>query len=162
VVVGDPGVDKTKTLITYTTGGLPAAYIPTVFDNYTVALMVDGKPFVLKLFDTAGQEDYDRLRPLSYPQTDVFLAFVTIGVQATYDNVAERWAPELAHHCPGVPIIIVGIMNSMDDDSRLAHVKLGDGKREGQKLVQKLGVAMYLECDIGTQEGLSEVFLSVR
>ncbi|KAK3332417.1 Rac-1, partial [Cercophora scortea] len=158
VVVGDSGVQKTKTLITYTTGAFPGDYIPTVFDGYTATIMVDEKPFTLKLWDTAGQEEYDRLRPLSYPQTDVFLVFVTIGRQATYDNVEDKWVPEIAHHCPGVPIIIVGIKDSMDGDTSLDHVKLGDGKREGQKLVRKLGVAMYLECDIGTQEGLKEVF----
>ena len=36
-------------------------------------MVVDGVAVSLGLWDTAGQEDYDRLRPLSYPQTDVFL-----------------------------------------------------------------------------------------
>ena len=61
-----------------------------VFDNYAVTVMIAGEPHTLGLFDTAGQEDYDRLRPLSYPQTDVFLVCFSIVNPASYENAKEK------------------------------------------------------------------------
>lgn len=57
--------------------------------------MVDGRPINLGLWDTAGQEDYDRLRPLSYPQTDVFLLCFAINTPTSYDNIKNKWFPEI-------------------------------------------------------------------
>lgn len=52
--------------------------------------MVDGKPISLGLWDTAGQEDYERLRPLSYPQTDVFLICFSVVSPPSFDNVRAK------------------------------------------------------------------------
>lgn len=70
----------------------------TSFDNYTASVMVDGRPISLGLWDTAGQEDYDRLRPLSYPQTDVFLICFSIVSPPSFDNVKAKVLSPLA--CP--------------------------------------------------------------
>lgn len=78
------------------------------FDNYSAPMQVDGIQVSLGLWDTAGQEDYDRLRPLSYPQTDVFLICFSIASPSSFENVTSKWYPEIKHHCPDAPIILVG------------------------------------------------------
>ena len=65
-------------------------FVLQVFDNYAVTVMIGGEPYTLGLFDTAGQEDYDRLRPLSYPQTDVFLVCFSVVSPSSYENVKEK------------------------------------------------------------------------
>ena len=52
--------------------------------------MIGGDPMTLALFDTAGQEDYDRLRPLSYPQTDIFLLCFSVVNPTSFYNVKEK------------------------------------------------------------------------
>lgn len=78
------------------------------FDNYSAQMCVDGQSVNLGLWDTAGQEDYDRLRPLSYPQTDVFVLCFSIVAPVSYDNVLTKWIPEIRHHCPDTPILLIG------------------------------------------------------
>nr|CAH7753647.1 unnamed protein product [Callosobruchus chinensis] len=71
-------------------------------------MVVDGISVSLGLWDTAGQEDYDRLRPLSYPQTDVFLICFSVASPSSFENVTSKWYPEIKHHCPDAPMILVG------------------------------------------------------
>ncbi|XP_057689813.1 cell division cycle 42, like isoform X1 [Corythoichthys intestinalis] len=163
VVVGDGAVGKTCLLISYTTNKFPSEYVPTVFDNYAVTVMIGGEPYTLGLFDTAGQEDYDRLRPLSYPQTDVFLVCFSVVSPSSFENVKEKWVPEISHHCPRTPFLLVGTQVDLREDSNTIE-KLAKNKQRplypesAEKLARELRAVKYVECSALTQRGLKNVF----
>merc|ERR1711862_1087806 len=97
VVVGDDGVGKTCLLISYTSNAFPSDYVPTVFDDYSANILVNGVSVGLGLWDTAGAEDYDRLRPLAYPGTDIILLCYSTVNQASYEAITDKWQPEVEH-----------------------------------------------------------------
>merc|ERR1712092_71786 len=150
-------------LISYTTNAFPGEYIPTVFDNYSANVMVDGRPINLGLWDTAGQEDYDRLRPLSYPQTDVFLVCYSVVSPSSYENVKEKWVPEISHHCQKTPFLLVGTQIDLRDDAATIDKSAKNKQKpisieQGEKLQKELRAVKYVECSALTQKGLKNVF----
>ncbi|XKL64272.1 hypothetical protein PGB90_004358 [Kerria lacca] len=152
--VGDGMVGKTCMLITYTVHQFPKEYIPTVFDNFPLSLTIDGIEYDVTLWDTAGQEDYERLRPLSYTNTDCFLLCFSIGNRSSFDNIVQKWYPELKHYCPKVPIILIGTKSDLRET--------GDdvvSNGEGKKLKNKIHAAKYMECSALKNQGLDEIFV---
>eukprot|EP00058_Branchiostoma_floridae_P005059 XP_002590547.1 hypothetical protein BRAFLDRAFT_86227 [Branchiostoma floridae] len=153
VIVGDGGVGKSCLLITYNTESFPSEYVPTVFDNYCRSITVDGTPCNMAFWDTAGQEDYDRLRPLSYPQTDIFLMCFDISNRASFENISEKWFPEVRHFCPDTPIILVGTKNDLRTDVAASRCV---SWQEGQQVATSLNLP-YHETSSLKQVGLKEL-----
>ncbi|XP_049847781.1 rho-related protein racB-like [Schistocerca gregaria] len=163
VVVGDGAVGKTCLLIAYTSNSFPKEYVPTVFDNYNANVRVADKTVSLSLWDTAGQEDYDRLRPLSYPQTDVFLICFSVISPTSFSNVRTKWWPEVTHHCPGAKIILVGTkLDLREDNDKLESLKEKGlspvTTEQGRDMANEIKAVNFMECSALTQKCLKEVF----
>ncbi|AQK76499.1 Rho-related protein from plants 4 [Zea mays] len=136
-------------------------YVPTVFDNFSANVVVDGSTVNLGLWDTAGQEDYNRLRPLSYRGADVFLLAFSLISKASYENVSKKWVPELRHYAPGVPIILVGTKLDLRDDKQFFVDHPGAvpiSTAQGEELRKLIGAAAYIECSSKTQQNIKAVF----
>ena len=133
------------------------------FNNYSANVMLDHQQVELALWDTSGVEDYDRLRPLSYPQTDVFLVCFSLVSPVTFEHVAEKWVPEVEHHSPKTPIVLVGTKLDLRDDAatieELKKERLAPITREqGEAMQREIAAVAYMECSALTEVGLKDVF----
>ena len=155
VVIGDGAVGKTSLLMSYTTNEFPTNYVPTVFENFAVDLRIEGEMYTLNLFDTAGQEVYDRLRPLAYTQTDVFLVCFSVASVTSFHNVASKWVSEIEEYCPGCPHLLVGTQIDLREEGGGGEMVT---EQEGVKMARQLKCVGYVECSALTQRGLKFVF----
>ncbi|KAL0094785.1 GTP-binding protein rhoA [Phycomyces blakesleeanus] len=163
VIVGDGACGKTCLLIVFSKGTFPEFYVPTVFENYVADVEVDGKHVELALWDTAGQEDYDRLRPLSYPDSHVILICYAVDSPDSLDNVQEKWISEVLHFCQNLPVLLVGCKKDLrNDPATIEELRKNSQKpvssEEGMAVARQIRAEKYLECSAKTNEGVREVF----
>ena len=121
--------------------------------------MVDHVPINLGLWDTAGQEDYDRLRPLSYPGTDVFLICYAVDNRASFKNARNKWSEEIKHYAGDAPIILVATKVDLRQKAEKEDLSIDCvSTEEGQRLAQEIGAYKSVECSALTQYQLKDVF----
>ncbi|KNZ63104.1 ras-like C3 botulinum toxin substrate 1 [Puccinia sorghi] len=155
----------------YRLNAFPGEYIPTVFDNYSANVMVDGKPINLGLWDTAGQEV--RLRPaktlvLSSDRCifDLLQSYFPPIIRERSnkkDLLYTQWYPEICHHAPNIPLILVGTKLDLREDP-LTIEKLRERRmvpisyQQAAGMARDIAAVRYLECSALTQKGLKNVF----
>jgi small GTP-binding protein len=127
LLLGDGAAGKTCFLIRGTAGTFPQDYIPTVFDNYSAFMRCEKYDVLLSvgLWDTFGRSDYDRLRPLSYPGTDVMVLCFDVTSRVQFDNCFVKYLPEVKHHIPSATIVLLGLKSDLRSNTEVAK-KLAD------------------------------------
>jgi Rho family protein len=178
VLLGDGASGKTSLLNVFTRGYFPTVYEPTVFENYVHDIFVDSVHIELSLWDTAGQEEFDRLRSLSYDDTDLIMLCFSVESKDSLENVESKWVGEIADNCPGVKLVLVALKcdlrEASDDDADASGDASGSGeagqaqaKREkkptityeqGLEVAKRIGAMRYLECSAMRNRGVNEAF----
>lgn len=160
IVVGDGMVGKTCLLITYALRKFPAEYIPTVFENYSASVPVGNQTVDFELWDTAGQEEYSHLRPLTYPNTDVIILCFSVVQQSSFDNIETRWMKEIKGSAVlrNKPIILVG--TKVDARGELSKLSVNPVifYEKGKRLAKRIGAEAYMECSALHETGVKDIF----
>ncbi|KAI9249551.1 RHO1 protein [Sporodiniella umbellata] len=162
VVVGDGFCGKTCLLHVYQHHQFPEEYVPTVFENYVAMVtLASGKSIELALWDTAGQEEYDRLRPLCYPETDVILACFAIDQAQSFENIRDRWIPEMDHFLFDVPRLLVGTKGDLRNNPKRIEELRADGRQlitpeQAHQLARRLNT-QYVECSAKLNQNIAHI-----
>ncbi|MCJ1308294.1 Rho GTPase [Agyrium rufum] len=117
VLLGDGACGKTSLLNVFTRGYFPTVYEPTVFENYVHDIFVDNVHIELSLWDTAGQEEFDRLRSLSYDDTHTIMLCFSVDSKDSLENVESKWVGEIAENCHGVKLVLVALKCDLREQS---------------------------------------------
>ncbi|CAK7902411.1 GTP-binding protein Rho1p [[Candida] anglica] len=163
VIVGDGACGKTCLLTVFAKGIFPVEYIPTVFESYVAEVHVDGSTVELALWDTVAQEEYDKLRPLSYVHVDVLLICFAVDSPDSLENVQEKWITEIEYHCENIPILLIACKTDLRFDPKTieqlkVYQKEPVSSNEGQRVAEIIGAVKYMECSAKTGKGVKKVF----
>ncbi|KAF8124304.1 ras family-domain-containing protein [Boletus edulis] len=159
VIVGDGACGKTSLLCSFALGEFPKEYQPTIFENYVAEIRLDGKPVQLALWDTAGQEEYERLRPLSYSKSHVILIAFAIDTPDSLENVSVKWIEEVRSICgPTVPILLVGCKADLRPPPNAPDIERYVSRAQAERVATEIGARAYKECSALKIEGVDDVF----
>lgn len=163
-IVGDGTVGKSCLLMTYTMAGFVEHYVPTIFDNFSVLEEFDGKLVNITLWDTAGQDDYINFRTQTcYRSTDIFLVCFSTVNPHSFQNVKQKWIPELQAHSPATPFILCGTQTDLRSDEKVLADLTASGSepistKVGQRRAKEIKALTYVECSAKDVSSVVNVF----
>jgi small GTP-binding protein len=154
VAVGDGAVGKTCLPLAFKSRPFQKDYEPTIFENHHELRKYHGHEYCLHIWDTAGQQEYDRLRPMSYRKCDVVLICFALDARETLNNVTAKWIVEIKEYCPRAAIVLVGTKSDVWNPNAEEHVK----PDEIQRAEIATNAYRYIACSAKKNENIGKVF----
>lgn len=164
VIIGDGNCGKTSLLHAYAKNEFVNEHHPTIVDTHVQIIQLENnKKIELVIYDTAGQEEYDKLRPIFYKDTNVILLCYSIDLPNSLTNVTDKWLPEIRFFCPQIPLILVGIKKDLRNDPiTCRRLKMNQQRpvklEEGQSMAKRVRANYFIECSCKTFENINEIF----
>lgn len=131
-----------------------------LFFNSPVCLSTNYLFYYLFSFE---QDDFDAIRPLCYPNTDIFLLCFSVVSPTSFNNIPEKWVHEIRKHSPKVPVMLVGTQSDLRNDVKVL-IELAKYKEkpvsesDAIRMAHDIGAVHYMECSALTQKNLKDVF----
>ncbi|KAH0793752.1 Rho GTPase [Histomonas meleagridis] len=164
-VVGNRTVGKTSLIATYASGHFPTDWSFSIFvphDNETKVVRYNKNFYKLNICDNCqGAEEYRKLYPLTYPDTDVFILCFSLVCRKSLETILNDWSLEIKQCCPSTPFVLVGTKVDLRDNFTVDHQKYcyePISSQEGMSAVEKIGAYGYVECSSLSGYNLKEVF----
>eukprot|EP01113_Clastostelium_recurvatum_P000115 TRINITY_DN10055_c0_g2_i1.p1 TRINITY_DN10055_c0_g2~~TRINITY_DN10055_c0_g2_i1.p1 ORF type:complete len:237 (+),score=45.54 TRINITY_DN10055_c0_g2_i1:49-711(+) len=181
VFLGDSAVGKTCFAIRCCHDTFPMEYIPTIMDTEQIEIEIgpyasnnkkdkDGavaqndmkKTAKISLWETGSRGDYEEIRPLTYPNTDLFFLFYSVISRISLDNIVEKYHPEITSHCPKTPFFLIGLKQDLREDEEIITRLKEKGTtpvdpHRACKIGHELQAAAQFVCSSKTGEGCKEI-----
>ncbi|KAJ5565904.1 hypothetical protein N7535_007542 [Penicillium sp. DV-2018c] len=121
-------------------------------------IFVDNIHVELSLWDTAGQEEFDRLRALSYEDTHVLMLCFSVDSPDSFENVSSKWIAEINENCPGVRVVLTALKCDLRKDEEMNDNPNTISFDQGLAKAKEIGAVKYLECSAVQNRGIRESF----
>jgi len=170
VIAGDGVVGKSSILSVLVNQEFPETYVPTTFENSVINsadlnLKIDNNKIIdINLWDIAGQEEYEKMRPVAYQNADVVILCFSIDSIDSLKNITSKWIPEIKYYNDSVMFLLVGTKADIRENRQLINELQEDGitiisKTAGETLAKEIGNHVaYMECSALENRGITEVF----
>lgn len=155
VVVGD-AIENCKTafLMTLNHRPFPDRYVPTIYENYKEEVEFEGKRYSIWIWDTAGTDEYARIRPLSYSGANIVGITFPMSSRSSFIDIREKWIGEVLHYCKDAAIVLIGLCLDEVEEGNPNHVTV----KEAKAFAHDNEFDGFLACSAKTGEGMDEVF----